>query len=152
MNIRLISLLTFFVLSFSSTRPMQQQVGIVDKLVEQAKQLAHYVPSMQEVSDATLKAKNTIVNTINANPRISAAIGVGAAVLTSAYMYLKGCRLIKRKPSKEAPVSSKGPKPVLSSVIYPKPEIVETVNNSDQPLIIRIVVPARAHALTQLIK
>ena len=135
----------------------QEQVGVINKVVQSAKKLAQYVPSMQEVSSAVLKAKNAIIETIKVNPYISATIGASTMLLTGAYIYFKARRYtkpshVKVEPVKEVPTKTQNTKPVESPVPNPKAEFVEAANDSDQPLLIKVLVPARAHALIQLIK
>ena len=159
MNVRSFSLLTLLLFCSSTKQMQQEQVGVVNKVVQSAKQLTKYVPSMQEVSNAVSKAKNTIVSTIKDNPYISATIGVSVVLLTGAYIYFKGrrkCsigpRCTKHYPAKEVPVTTQNAKPVESPASNPKAEFVEAANDSDQSLLIKVLVPARTHALIQLIK
>lgn len=158
--------LTMLLFGFSSSKAMQPQIGIMGKLVQATKKLTCYVPSMQGISSAALKAKSAIVTTIKGNRYIAATIGASAALLTSAYIYFRGCRWFKRNPSKEVPVSindakpietkdaptsTKDSKPVETTVVQPKFVNVETINDSDQPLEVKVMVPARTHVFTQLV-
>jgi len=148
MKIRYFSLSTLLLLSFTAVRSVdQEQVGLMQKCTQVAKKLTQHIPSMQEVKTTISKAKDAVITKIKANPRIAIVIGTGATLLTSAYLY---CRHGARKVNTTAtqPVATK-------SVAVENPtgtEYVETVNDSDVPLTLRVVVPAKSRARTQIIK
>jgi len=148
MKIRYFSLCALLLLSFAAVRSVdQEQAGLVQKCTQVVKKLTKRVPSMQEVKNTISKAKDIAIATIKANPRVSIVIGAGATLLTSAYLY---CRHGARKanvtvnPSTETkPVTVENPTGT---------EYVETVNDSDVPLTLRVIVPARSCARTQIVK
>jgi hypothetical protein len=148
MEIRYFSLCALLLLSFTAVRSVdQEQVGLVQKCTQVAKKLTKRIPSMQEIKATVSKAKDAVITKIKANPRIAIVIGAGATLLTSAYLY---CRHGSRKVNTTAthPVATK-------SVAVENPtgtEYVETVNDSDVPLTLRVIVPARSRARTQIVK
>lgn len=149
MEIRYFSLCALLLLSFTAVRSVdQEQVGLVQKCTQVAKKLTQHIPtSMQEIKATVSKAKDAVITKIKANPRIAIVIGAGATLLTSAYLY---CRHGSRKVNTTAtqPVATK-------SVAVENPtgtEYVETVNDSDVPLTLRVIVPARSRARTQIVK
>jgi len=148
MKIRYFSLCVLLLLSFTAVKSVEQeQAGLVQKCTQVAKRLTHRVPSMQEVKTTISKAKDAVITKIKANPRISIVIGAGATLLTSAYLY---CRHGARKASTTVQSSTQ-----TKSVTVENPtgtEYVETVNDSDVPLTLRVVVPAKSRARTQIIK
>lgn len=148
MKIRYFSLCALLLLSFTVVKPVEQeQVGLIQKCTQVAKKLTQHIPSMQEVKNTLAKAKDTAIATIKANPRVSIVIGAGATLLTSAYLY---CRHGARKASTTVQPSTK-----TNPVTVENPtgtEYVETVNDSDVPLTLRVTVPAKSRARTQIVK
>lgn len=148
MKIRYFSLCALLLLSFTAVKSVEQeQAGLVQKCTQIAKKLTQRIPSMQEVKTTISKAKDVVIAKIKANPRISIVIGAGATLLTSAYLYCRhGARKVNTtvtQPAKTKSVTVENPTGT---------EYVETVNDSDVPLTLRIVVPAKSRARTQIIK